>query len=100
MLHEMVGNPANPQDSARMRATSPDFHVDKIKAPIFIAQGANDPRVKQAESDQIVAALRSRNVQVEYLLKTNEGHGFYNQENKFEFYTKMETFLAQHLQKK
>ncbi len=100
MLHEMVGNPANPQDSARMRATSPVFHVDKIKAPLFIAQGANDPRVKQAESDQIVAALRQRNVQVEYLLKTNEGHGFYNQENKFEFYTKMEAFLNQHLQKK
>lgn len=97
MLHEMVGNPSDPQDSARMRATSPVFHVDKIKAPLLIAQGAKDPRVNQAESDQIVEALRKRGIEVEYILKENEGHGFHNQENKFEFYGKMEKFLDAHL---
>lgn len=97
MLHEMVGNPSVEADSIRFRATSPVFHVDKIKAPLFIAQGAKDPRVNQAESDQMVEALRKRGVEVEYMLKTNEGHGFHNQENRYEFYTAMEAFLAKHL---
>jgi dipeptidyl aminopeptidase/acylaminoacyl peptidase len=96
-LHEMVGNPSIEADSIRFRATSPVFHVDKIKAPLFIAQGAKDPRVNQAESDQMVEALRKRGVEVEYMLKTNEGHGFHNQENRYEFYTAMEAFLAKHL---
>ncbi len=97
MLHEMVGDPSNPEDSARMRATSPVFHVDKIKAPLLIAQGAKDPRVNQSESDQMVAALKEKGVAVEYLLKENEGHGFQNQENKFEFYDRMERFLEKHM---
>lgn len=97
MLYEMVGNPKNEQDSARLHATSPVFHVDKIKAPLLIAQGAKDPRVNQAESDQIVEALRKRGVEVEYILKENEGHGFRNEENRFEFYGKMEQFLRKHL---
>lgn len=97
MLHEMVGDPSNPVDSARMRATSPVFHVDKIKAPLLIAQGAKDPRVNQDESDQMVAALKEKGVAVEYILKENEGHGFQNQENRFEFYSKMENFLEKHL---
>jgi len=97
MLHEMVGDPANEEDNARMKATSPVFHVDKIKAPILIAQGAKDPRVNQDESDQMVAALKERGVAVEYLLKENEGHGFQNQENRFEFYGKMEDFLEKHM---
>lgn len=97
MLYEMVGDPENPLDSARLYATSPVFHVDKIKAPLLIAQGAKDPRVNQAESDQIVDALRKRGVEVEYILKENEGHGFRNQENRFEFYGKMEVFLQKHL---
>jgi len=97
MLHEMVGDPDNPVDSARMRATSPVFHVDKIKAPLLIAQGAKDPRVNQAESDQMVAALKKNGVAVEYILKENEGHGFYNEENRFEFYGKMEAFLEKHM---
>lgn len=97
MLHEMVGDPSNPVDSARLRATSPVFHVDKIKAPLLIAQGAKDPRVNQDESDQMVAALQEKGVAVEYILKENEGHGFHNQENRFEFYSKMETFLEKHL---
>lgn len=97
MLHEMVGDPSNEADSTRMRATSPVFHVDKIKAPLLIAQGAKDPRVNQAESDQMVEALKARNVDVEYILKENEGHGFQNEENRFEFYGQMEKFLHKHL---
>lgn len=97
MLYEMVGNPSNEADSLRMRATSPVFHVDKIKAPLLIAQGAKDPRVNQAESDQIVEALQKRGVDVKYILKENEGHGFRNEENRFEFYGEMEAFLKEHL---
>ena len=69
----------------------------KIKAPLFIAQGANDPRVNKAESDQMVDALKKRGVVVEYLVKDNEGHGFHNEENRFDFYRAMEAFLAKHL---
>ena len=65
--------------------------------PLFVAQGANDPRVKQAESDQIVEALRSRSVEVPYMLKEDEGHGFYNEENQFDFYRAMEKFLKKHI---
>lgn len=97
MLYEMVGNPEDPTDNARLKATSPLFHVDKIKVPLLVAQGAKDPRVNQAESDQIVQALEEKGVPVEYILKENEGHGFYNEENKFEFYTKMEAFLEKHM---
>ena len=64
---------------------------------MFVAQGANDPRVKKAESDQIVQALRKRNIAVPYMIKFNEGHGFRNQENQFDFYRAIESFLAQHL---
>ena len=77
--------------------TSPLFHVDRIRCPLFVAQGANDPRVPKAESDQIVTALQDRNIAVEYLVKDNEGHGFTNEENRFEFYRLLETFLAQHM---
>ena len=62
-----------------------------------MAQGANDPRVKQAESDQIVEALKARGIDVQYMVKENEGHGFHNEENRFDFYGAMEKFLAQHL---
>jgi dipeptidyl aminopeptidase/acylaminoacyl peptidase len=94
-FHDMVGDPQ--KDAERLRATSPVFHADRIKTPLFIAQGARDPRVNKNESDQMVAALKERGVAVEYLVKDNEGHGFRNEENQFEFYGKMETFLQQHL---
>ena len=81
-----------------LRAISPVFHADKIKAPLLIAQGARDPRVNKAESDQMVAALAARGIQVEYLVKDNEGHGFRNEENRFEFYEAMERFLQGCLQ--
>ena len=94
-MHSMVGNPE--VDRERLEATSPALNADKIKTPLFIAQGAHDPRVNKDESDQMVAALRSRGVDVEYMVKDNEGHGFHNDENKFEFYEAMEAFLRQHL---
>jgi len=95
MVYEMVGHPE--EDADRLRATSPFFHAEKIVAPLFVAQGANDPRVKQAESDQIVEALRERGVEVKYLVKENEGHGFHNEENQFEFYRELDSFLSNHL---
>lgn len=99
MMHEMVGDPSNESDSLMMRKFSPVFNVDKIISPLFVAQGANDPRVNKDESDQMVEALRKRNIDVEYMVKENEGHGFHNEENKFEFYNAMEKFLEKHLKK-
>ena len=95
MLYEMVGNPKS--DSIQFVATSPVFHADKIIAPLFIAQGKNDPRVKISESDQMVEAMRKRGIEVEYMVKDNEGHGFSNEENKFDFYEALEKFLKRHL---
>ncbi|MCL4111613.1 UNVERIFIED_CONTAM: hypothetical protein GTU68_002029 [Idotea baltica] len=95
MMYEMVGHPES--DKELLESSSPVFHVDKIKCPLMVVQGAKDPRVKQAESDQIVEALKNRGVDVEYMLKENEGHGFRNEENKFEFYQAMEDFLQKHL---
>ena len=95
MFYEMAGNPTTEADL--VRAASPLYSVDQIKAPLFIAQGAKDPRVKQAESDQMVAALKKRGVNVEYMVKENEGHGFRNEENKFDFYEAMEKFLGRYL---
>ena len=95
MIYEMVGNPE--KDKELMESASPVFHADKIKAPLLIAQGANDPRVAKSESDQIVEALKRKNIDVPYIVKDNEGHGFHNEENKFEFYRAMEDFLKTHL---
>ncbi len=93
--YEMVGDPK--KDSLLMAEASPVFHVDKIKAPLFVAAGANDPRVNKAESDQMVNALKIRGVEVEYMIKENEGHGYLNQENQFDFYGAMEKFLEKYL---
>jgi dipeptidyl aminopeptidase/acylaminoacyl peptidase len=95
MVYEMVGNPET--DKEMLEAVSPFFHVDKIQVPLLVAQGANDPRVKQEESDQIVEALKSRGIDVPYMVKENEGHGFGNEENRFDFYRAMETFLGKYL---
>lgn len=95
MLYEMVGDPK--KDSTLLYEASPVFHVDKIKAPLFVAQGKNDPRVNINESDQIVNALKQKGVYVEYMVKENEGHGFRNEENRFDFYEAMEKFLKKHL---
>lgn len=95
MFYERVGHPE--KDKELLTAVSPVFHADKIKTPLFVAQGANDPRVNKAESDQIVEALRARGVEVEYMLKDNEGHGFANEENRIEFYNAMVKFFDSHL---
>ncbi|HEY9061179.1 MAG TPA: S9 family peptidase [Pseudobacteroides sp.] len=95
MFYERVGDPA--KDKELLTKVSPVFHADKIKTPLFVAQGANDPRVNKAESDQIVDALKKRNINVEYMVKENEGHGFANEENRFDFYKAMESFFAKHL---
>ncbi len=95
MFYEMVGNPVS--DSLMLREVSPVFQADKITAPLFIAQGRNDPRVNVDESDQMVAAMKERGVDVEYLVKDDEGHGFRNEENRFEFYRAMEAFLNTHM---
>ena len=94
-MYEMVGNPD--KDKELLASESPVLHSDQIKTPLFIAQGAQDPRVNKAESDQMVASLRKRGVDVEYMVKENEGHGFHNEENRFAFYEAMEKFLDQHL---
>ncbi|AGY59751.1 S9 family peptidase [Gloeobacter kilaueensis] len=95
--YPFVGNPDNPADRADLEARSPLFKVDRITAPLLIAQGANDPRVTKAESDQIVAALRKNNKPVEYLVFADEGHGFVRPENRLKFYAAAEQFLAKYL---
>ncbi len=87
--------------AALMGATfTPDLFrcaVDEIKIPILIAQGANDPRVKQAESEQIVEAMKKKGIEYEYMLFPDEGHGFAKPENRLKFYAAAERFLARHL---
>nr|WP_321406505.1 S9 family peptidase [uncultured Carboxylicivirga sp.] len=95
MFYEMVGDPV--KDSLMLAEVSPVMHADKITAALFVAQGANDPRVNKDESDQMVAAMKERGIDVEYMVKDNEGHGFRNEENRFDFYNAMEKFLAKHL---
>jgi len=80
-----------------LTARSPLSRVDRIRVPLLIAQGANDPRVKQAESEQIVAALAEKGIDHEYLLFPDEGHGFARPENRLMFYRAAERFLAKHL---
>jgi dipeptidyl aminopeptidase/acylaminoacyl peptidase len=80
-----------------LKSRSPLFTADQIKAPLLIAHGANDPRVKQAESDQIVKAMRKSGKPVEYIVFPDEGHGFARPENRLKFYAAAEAFLAKYL---
>ena len=95
MFYEMVGNPET--DKELLAEASPVMHAGNIRVPLLIAQGAQDPRVNINESDQMVEALKKHGIAVEYLVKENEGHGFANEENRFEFYEAMEKFLKEHL---
>lgn len=95
MMYEMVGHPED--DKELLAAASPALHAEKITAPLFVAQGAKDPRVNVEESNQMVDAMKSRGVDVEYLVEEEEGHGFRNEENRFKFYRAMEKFLKEHL---
>ncbi len=92
-----VGDPSDPEQEADMLARSPITKVDQIRTPLMVVQGANDSRVVQAESDNMVAALRARGVEVEYMVKEDEGHGFLNPDNNIDMYRAVEKFLAAHL---
>lgn len=95
MLQKRVGNPDTEPEFLTSR--SPLSRVDQIRIPMLIAQGANDPRVKQAESEQIVEAMRTKGIPHDYLLFPDEGHGFAKPENRLKFYAHAEHFLARHL---
>lgn len=92
-----VGDPEDPAQEADMLARSPITMVDRIRTPLLVAQGANDARVVQAESDNIVASLRERGVPVEYLVAEDEGHGFANPENQMWLFRAIERHFAEHL---
>jgi dipeptidyl aminopeptidase/acylaminoacyl peptidase len=94
-IHKRIGNPETETDF--LKACSPLFNVDQIKIPILIAQGANDVRVKQSESEQIVEAMKEKGIYYEYILFPDEGHGFRKPENRMRFYAVAEKFLAEHL---
>ncbi|TCK27551.1 S9 family peptidase [Pseudonocardia endophytica] len=95
--YRYVGDPADPEQLADMRARSPITRVDRITAPLFVAQGANDARVVKAESDRIVESLRARGVDVDYMVRDDEGHGFVNPENVIALWERIDAFLAEHL---
>ena len=92
-----LGNLDDPEDAARMRAQSPLFSVERIRAPLLVIQGANDPRVTKAEADQIVVAMRERELPVEYLNAPDEGHGYAERVNRIAMFAAIEKFLAAHL---
>ncbi|REL27155.1 S9 family peptidase [Thalassotalea euphylliae] len=94
-LYQEMGDPAT--DEERHRAISPLFHASNIKAPVLIVQGANDPRVLQVESDEMVEAIRQNNVPVDYVLFDDEGHGFRNKSNRIEASQAYVNFLKKHL---
>jgi dipeptidyl aminopeptidase/acylaminoacyl peptidase len=96
-FYKRFGNPGIEADRQDLIARSPLFHCDQIKAPLLVVHGANDPRVKQHESDQIVVALRQKNKPVEYVVAPDEGHGFRAPNNRKALAVAMERFLAKHL---
>jgi dipeptidyl aminopeptidase/acylaminoacyl peptidase len=96
-FHERMGNPNTPEGRQQLERQSPLNSAQKIRTPLLVAQGANDPRVKKAESDQIVIALRDRGFPVEYLVAPDEGHGFARPVNNMSLYASAEAFFAKHL---
>ncbi len=97
IFHERMGNPNTPEGKKQLERQSPLNSASKIKTPLMVVQGANDPRVKKAESEQIVIALRDRGFPVEYLLAPDEGHGFQRPINNLALWASTEAFLAKHL---
>jgi dipeptidyl aminopeptidase/acylaminoacyl peptidase len=97
MLYARMGDPSTPQGKALLVERSPLSHADKIKTPLLVIQGANDPRVSRREAEQIVIALRDRGFPVEYLLAPDEGHGFARPVNNLAMFIAAENFLAKHL---
>ncbi|MBT8296604.1 MAG: alpha/beta fold hydrolase, partial [Gramella sp.] len=98
-LYEELGDP-NTQDSIRLKKISPLFHAEKVKNPVMVLQGANDPRVLQIESDEIVEAVRANNIPVEYMVFEDEGHGFIKKENEIKGYKQILLFLDKYLRDK
>ncbi|MBL7704801.1 MAG: S9 family peptidase [Taibaiella sp.] len=98
MVKEIWYDLDNPEEAKIAKEVSPVYQLDKIKKPLFVVQGANDPRVNINESDQIVKALRAKGFEVPYLVKYNEGHGFHKEENSIEFYKAMLGFFKKNLQ--
>ena len=92
--YPFVGDPKIPAERADMEARSPIFKVGAIKRPLLIGQGANDPRVTQKESEQIVAAMEAKGLPVTYVVYTDEGHGFARPENRIDFFARSEAFLG------
>ena len=92
-----VGDPRTEEGRKLLESRSPLNYVDRIRRPLLIGQGANDPRVKQSESDQIVKAMQAKNIPVTYVLYSDEGHGFARPENRLSFFAVAELFLARHL---
>jgi dipeptidyl aminopeptidase/acylaminoacyl peptidase len=97
MFKDRVGDPTTPEGKKLLNERSPLNFVDKIERPLLIGQGANDPRVKQAESDQIVRAMQNKQVPLTYVLFPDEGHGFARPENNLAFFAVAEAFLARQL---
>jgi len=95
-LYKELGDPFS-ADSVRLKRISPLFHTDKVTKPLIVLQGAQDPRVLQVESDEIVAGVRKNGVPVEYVLFEDEGHGFIKKENQIEAYSNIVKFLDQYL---
>lgn len=95
-LYDELGDPTT-ADSVRLYNISPVFHADKVTKPLMVLQGANDPRVLQVESDEIVAAVKKNNVPVEYIVFPDEGHGFVKKENEIRGYGEILKFLDTHL---
>ena len=96
-FYEQWYDPEKPEEKEIMKQVSPALNVDKITKPLLVVQGANDPRVNINESDQIVKSMRARGINVPYMVKYNEGHGFGHEENKIELYKTMLGFFAKHL---
>lgn len=96
--YRFVGDPADPVKARLMHDRSPLTHVEQIRVPLMIFQGANDPRVTQAQSDKMVCSLRRRGIAVDYLLASNEGHSFGNEETGVAVNRALELFLAKQLQ--
>jgi len=97
IFHYRMGDPSTPEGKAQLERQSPLTSAHKIKTPLLVVQGANDPRVKKTESDQIVVALRDRGFPVEYLVAPDEGHGFARPVNQMAMIAAAEKFLAKHL---
>ena len=97
-LYQEMGDP-NTADSVRLYNISPLFHADQVENPVMVLQGAQDPRVLQVESDEMVAGIKEKDIPVEYVLFADEGHGFVKKENQQEAYSKILAFLDTYLKK-